>query len=109
MVKKALGISGVETKEYVWRCSDEKRGAQVDLAIERGDNMVNLCEMKFSIAPFSIDKSYEMSLRNKLALFMEYTGRNKSLQLTLVTTYGLTQNTHSGIVSNEITLDDLFD
>ena len=108
-MKKALGISGIATREYAWRCTDEEQGAQVDMVIERADNMVNLCEMKFSIAPFAIDKSYEMNLRNKLVRFMEYTERRKSLQITFVTTYGLTQNTHSGIVSNEITLDDLFD
>ena len=78
------------------------------MVIERADNMVNLSEMKFSIAPFAIVKNYEMNLRNKLVRFMEYTERHKSLQITFVTTYGLTQNTHFGVVSNEITLDDLF-
>ena len=79
------------------------------MVIERADNMVNLCEMKFSIAPFAIDKGYEMNLRNKMVRFMEYTERHKSLQLTLVTTYGLAPNAHASIVNNAITLDNMFD
>ena len=109
MVKKALGISGIETREYAWRCTDEEQGAQIDMVIERADNMVNLCEMKFSIAPFAIDKGYEMNLRNKMVRFMEYTERHKSLQLTLVTTYGLARNAHASIVNNAVTLDNMFD
>jgi hypothetical protein len=36
------------------------------------------------------------------------TKMRKSLQLTLVTTYGVAVNSHSNIVSNEVRLDDLF-
>lgn len=64
--------------------------------------------MKFSVAIYSIDKNYEMNLRNKLARFMATAEKRKSIQLTFVTTYGLERNAHSGIVNNEVILDDLF-
>ena len=107
-IKNKLSIKGINTMEYTWRCTGSDRGAQVDLVIDRADNTINLCEMKFSIGVFSIDKDYEMSLRNKISRFMATAEKHKSIQLTFVTTYGIEQNTHSGIVNNEVILDDLF-
>ena len=107
-VKQALGISGVNCREYAWRCTGSEGGAQIDMVIDRADNTINLCEMKFSISEFVISKSYEMNLRNKIAKFMENASRRKSIRLTMITTFGVERNAHSGIVNDNITLDDLF-
>ena len=107
-IKMKLGINGINTAEYAWRAPGAGQGAQIDLVIDRADNTVNLCEMKFSIGNYSIDKHYEMNLRNKISRFMESAGRHQSIQLTFVTTFGIEPNTHSGIVNNEVILDDLF-
>ena len=64
--------------------------------------------MKFSINQFEIDKAYEANLRNKLSQFSRLTAMKKSLQLTMVTTYGVAPGIHSGLVNNQVTLDDLF-
>ena len=87
---------------------NSEQGAQIDLVIDRNDNTINLCEMKFSVGVFSIDKSYEMNLRNKLMRFLACTDKRKSVQMTFVTTFGIERNSHSNIVNNEVTLDDLF-
>ena len=34
----------------------DKRAAQIDMVIERGDNTINLCGMKFSEGEFAINK-----------------------------------------------------
>ena len=107
-MKQRLGISGIETTEYAWRCTDAEQGAQIDLVVERADNTMNLCEIKFSIAPYVIDKACEMNLRNKLAKLASELGKRKSIQLTFVSTFGLQPNAHSGVVNNEVVLDDLF-
>jgi hypothetical protein len=107
-IKNKLSIKGINTYEYAWRCTGLERGAQIDLVIDRADNTINLCEMKFSIGIFSIDKNYEMNLRNKISRFMAISDKHKSIQLTFVTTYGIEKNIHSGIVNNEVILDDLF-
>lgn len=107
-IKRKLSIEGVLSREYTWRCTDATGGAQVDLVIDRDDNTVNLCEMKFSINQFEIDKAYEANLRNKLSQFSRLTAMKKSLQLTMVTTYGVAPGIHSGLVNNQVTLDDLF-
>jgi len=82
---------------------------QVDLVIDRRDQVLNLCEMKFSINPFSIDHKYARELRNKIGVFKQETNTRKSVFLTLITTFGLKPNEHSaGLVQNDLTMDALF-
>ena len=107
-LKGALGISGVQTLVCSWNSSAVEKGAQIDLVIDRRDETVNLCEMKYSSTQFVITKDYEEKLRNKIAAFREETKTRKSLMLTLVTTYGVKENMHSGCVQSQVLLDDLF-
>ena len=44
-IKRTLGISGVSTRHSAWTKNDED-GLQIDLIIERNDNIVNMCEIK---------------------------------------------------------------
>ena len=64
--------------------------------------------MKFSDDEFIIDKDYEQNLRRKINRFVEATGTKKSIQLTMVTTYGIKKNLYSNRITNEVILDDLF-
>ena len=107
-IKKRLGISGVATDIYSWRSRNADNGAQIDLVMERADNTINICEMKFSESEFAISKDYDRDLRQKIAAFIEETKTRKSVHLTLVSTFGLKQNAYSGIVQSEATLLDLF-
>ena len=110
-IKQKLGVSGVATNVYSWRSHspEAQRGAQIDMVIERGDNTVNLCEMKFSENEFEISKDYEGTLRNKISAFAEEKKKRNSIHLTFVTTYGLKRNMYSDqLVQSEVVLDDLF-
>lgn len=107
-LKAALGISGVETMEYAWRSKSKNPGAQVDLLVDRRDDVINLCEMKYTLEPFEIDAPYETQLLTKQQLFREETGTKKAIHLTLVSASGLKQNSHSGVVQTLLTADDLF-
>jgi len=82
---------------------------QVDLVIDRRDEVINLCEMKYSLKEFTINKDYENKLRERQELFRKETKTRKALHITFVTTYGLVKNKYSGIVQSEVTLDDLFE
>jgi len=108
-IKKALGISGVETETSSWKRKKTKDGAQIDLVIDRRDGIINVCEMKFSISSFNIDKKYDAELRNKTGAFKSETGTKKSVFLTMVTTFGLHPNLYSGNVQNDIKMDALFE
>ena len=109
-IKSSLGISGVMSNIYSWtkEADENTGGAQIDMLIDRNDQVVNICEMKYSLSEFSIDADYERNLRNKKSVFIEATKTRKAVHLTMVTTYGVRQNAYSGIVQSEITLDDLF-
>jgi hypothetical protein len=109
-IKKALGIEGIYTEPSVWRYAAKgEQGAQIDLLIDRQDNCINVCEMKFSTSEFTIDKSYAAELRSKQDVFRGNTKTNKTLFLTLITTYGVKQNIHyTGLVQKELTMDMLF-
>ena len=120
-IKSKLGISGVLSKESSWfsvnRAEEkeskadgntEKIGAQIDLLIERRDKVINICEIKYFIDEFLINGDYDMKLRNKINVFREETGCRQTIQLTMITTYGIRKNKYSNIVTNEVCLDDLF-
>ena len=109
-IKKALGISGIQTMTSSWRSSSTETGAQIDLVIDRRDQIVNLFEIKFSINPFSIDKKYAEELRNKISAFKQETGTRKSVFLTFITSFGLKQNQYSmGLVQSDFTMGILFE
>jgi len=108
-IKQALGIQGVLTNSSVWHGNDSGRKAQIDLLIDRRDHVINLCEIKFSNDVFTIDKSYSMALREKMELFRSISNTKKSIFLTMITTFGLTQNEYAAsIVQNQLTMDVLF-
>lgn len=107
-IKKALGISGVQTEVSPWKSRKSKDGAQIDMVIDRADRIINICEMKFCEDDFAINASYDKTLRNKLSTFIEETKIRSSLHLTIVTTYGLKFNEYSGRVQSVITMEDLF-
>ena len=107
-IRNALGISGVLIEIYSWRSKTYDPGAQIDLVIDRGDNVINLCEIKYSSSEFLFDKASDMSLRNKRSAFVAETKTRKSAQTTMITTYGLRKNTFQAGIPFEVTLDDLF-
>lgn len=113
-IKKGLGIEGIETEESTWRYipakEQGKNGAQIDLLIDRKDRSINICEMKFYIDKFTISKSYASELNQKLEVFREKTRTKKSLFLTMITTYGIKENSYSAsMVQKSLTMDVLFD
>ncbi len=84
------------------------QGAEVDLVIDRKDDVINLCEMKFHAGPFVIDKKYAAELAVKRQVFQVATKTRKSLYLTFVTTDGLYENEYSESIQSTVDLDALF-
>jgi AAA+ ATPase superfamily predicted ATPase len=108
-IKVKLGISGIKTNSASWRSKDTETNVQIDLLIDRNDQVISLCEMKYSINEFTINKSYAENLRNKIGTFKSETKTRKAVFLTMITTYGIKQNEYSmGLVQNELTMNDLF-
>jgi AAA+ ATPase superfamily predicted ATPase len=111
-IKKALRISGIysEASSFYFKGNEDRKGIQIDLLIDRNDQTINICELKFYNSPFTITKDYALKLRTKLATFKEVTKTRKHLFLTFITAYGLAQNKYSlGLVDNDFGLDILFE
>lgn len=98
----------MSTTESSWVVESDGKKHQIDLIIDRADNIVNLCEIKFYGKPFVVDGTYEQTLRERVQTLMDTVPPKKSVHLTLIAAYGLKQNEHSGLVQNVVTLDDLF-
>ena len=107
-IKRCLGIDRIGTEYYSWRSKTSENGSQIDLLIERADRIINLCEIKYSTTPYSIDKSEEMKLRIRQSDFAEETGTKYAIFPTMITTYGIRKNAYSGYIQAEVALDDLF-
>ncbi len=89
--------------------SAEYGGQFIDLIIDRADNCIHLCEMKFCDSEFIIDKAYAKKLEQKKEIFQRITGTHKTLFLTLITPYGVKENEHYiGLIDQQLTLDSLF-
>lgn len=109
-IKQALGISGVASSQSSWivKGTEESDGCQIDMLINRKDNVVNMCEMKFYNEEFSVDKAYHMTLAHRNNLLAGTLPRRSTIHSTLITTYGLKYNEYSGDFQQVITIDDLF-
>lgn len=104
-IKYKLGIHAIDTHSTVWHT----KKAQIDLVIDRKDNVVTICEIKFTKEPFMIDKRYFLNLQNKMAQFKPEITASKSLQLVMITTYGLAESKYNNAIVNQIVLlEDLF-
>ncbi len=104
----AYGLEGVLTDESSWRSQTVSPGAQIDLVIDRRDQAIIFCEMKYSLGPYVVDAAFAESLERKSRAFRQETGTRKDLYLTLVSPYGVAPGKHRDTVHSVVTLDDLF-
>mgnify|MGYP000350817307 CR=1 FL=1 len=110
-IKKELGISGVYSEVSSYRVAGNKteKGFQIDLLIDRKDDVINLCEMKYYSTAYKIDKAYAKALEEKRQRFIENSKTKKRVINTLITNNGLAENEHSlAVVDTEIELEALF-
>ena len=111
-IKASLGISGVYTEVNAWQCAPDPDsgifGSQIDLLIVRKDQVINLCEMKFTEAEYIVTASFIRDLNRKISDFKKKTGTKYAIHPTLITTYGVEANGYAGDIQAAITADDLF-
>lgn len=109
-IKRALGISGVKTMQSAWsKKDDDAEGTQIDLLIDRSDNVLNCCEIKFYSTDFAVDKEYYRVMLRRQEMLSKEVSSKVSIQSVLITTFGLAHNEYDGCFSNVITLKHLFE
>lgn len=116
-IKEALGFSAVVSSVHSWSFKGTKdpvtgktltKGAQIDLLIDRNDETINLCEMKYSNAPYVLTEEEDNRIRNRRETFIRETGTKKSVLITMITTFGLAPGGYADDVHCQVTMADLF-
>jgi predicted AAA+ superfamily ATPase len=110
-IKKVLGINGIITNEYSWiqKGNQAEKGAQIDLVIDRGDNCINLLELKYHHSIFKITKTYATQLQEKRMAFTKNIRTKKNVFTVLLTANGTEKNEYYlSVMDAELKLDDLF-
>ena len=110
-IKEALGIGGVDAEVGCWRhVADERypHGAQIDLVIDRADNVVDLCEMKCTDSPYRVTDSDIVEMKRRCDAYRTVTRTRKSVHSLFVSANGFEPGMHRNEINNEVTLDALF-
>lgn len=113
-IRKALGLDKVACETGSWRFipgkKKDEQGVQIDLLFDREDGAIHLCEIKYSLDKFKIDKSYAQSLLTKMDVFEKNFKSKKQLFLTLISTFGIQESIWSQeLISNQVTMDVFFE
>ena len=110
-IKEAIGIGGVDAEVGCWRhVADERypHGAQIDLVIDRADNVVDLCEMKCTDSPYRVTDTDMADLKCKCDAYRTVTRTKKSIHTLLVSANGTEPGMYRNEINCEVTLDALF-
>lgn len=94
-----------------WKYAPRKHiesGAQIDLLIDRSDDSITICEIKYTNKPFDIDKAYAANLEKKVTVYKKITKTTKQIFLSMISASGIKHSERSAkLISNVVTLDDL--
>jgi AAA+ ATPase superfamily predicted ATPase len=110
-IKQALGISGIYAthSSYYAKATGEDAGFQIDMLIDRNDNAINICEMKFYATEYELTKKEAEKLRIRRELFRTKTNTRKYLINTLITTFGIKTNEYSvGTLDKVLQMEAMF-
>ena len=107
-IKEALGIGSVSTNFYSWRSKVSEPAAQIDIIIDRADNMINLCEVKYSGGTYSLNKDEYMKIVHRCDSFKSETGTNSTIIPTMITTFGMSGGSYSDQITVKLDMNALF-
>jgi len=107
-ILNALHLDNILTECYSWRSREAEGGAQIDLIIDRADDMLNICEVKYSRDKYALTKAEYKKMTNRVEAFGQETTTRKGIHVAMITTFGLLENEYSEIAQNVVCLDDIF-
>ena len=77
--------------------------------IERGDRMINICEMKYYDGEYVIDSSYAEKMKLKISRLKGMLKRRYSYSVIFITADGVRKNEqYFATVQKDLTIDALF-
>ena len=81
---------------------------QIDLLIDRADDIVNVCEIKYSKSPYTVTKDYAAKLYSRAAA-LEEANPSKTFHLTYIGINPLVSNEYAEVFQSVVTGEDLFE
>lgn len=106
-----LGIGGIQYNVYSFidKGTAHRSGCQIDLVLDRSDNIINIIEAKFLNTPLILNRKHEQDLANKISCVERKTNSGKNIFVTIISAKGVVKNEHFfSIVNDEFTLNNLF-
>lgn len=112
-VRKKLHIP-VTAISNSWRYfppqKSKDNGAQIDLLFDRRDEVITICEIKFTSKPFVIDKKYASELLRKKDIFVKKTRTKKQILIAMISAENISDTLYADeLISGVVTLDDLME
>lgn len=113
IIQEALKLSNIMVHPSSWRHVPaikkiNESGAQIDLLLDRSDEAITLCEIKYCADKFILDKQTAKSIFNKVEQFQKITKTKKELFVALITPFGVKPSLWLDEVINEvIALEDI--
>ncbi len=111
VLKAKLGIVGVYTEVSTHYCNIGQNNAmQIDLLLDRKDNTLTYCEIKFTDTAYTLDKKKYQQLKEKIQLFKQVSAIKKYIQIVFISNDAVKETAYSNEIINEnITLNDFFE
>jgi uncharacterized protein len=109
-IKNKLGIAGIYTEFSTHYYNIGQSNAyQIDLILERKDNTISYCEIKFTDDAYVLDRRKYEALKNKIKYFVKSNGIKKLVKCVYITNDTIAETAYSNeIIDHNIILDDLF-
>lgn len=109
-IKQALGISGITANVFSWhvKATEFHPGVQIDLLIDRADNVIDVCEMKYAADGYALDSASLKNIKEKISVLRQYMPTKKYIEPVLVTSNGTVRNKYSEEIDNKVDSSQLF-
>jgi uncharacterized protein len=110
-IRESLSIKGMYSiaTSFFALPKDGYPGTQIDLIIDRNDNSMNICEIKFSEGDYNLTKKDADNIDVKKQVFRYHTDTKKHLFTTLITTFKVVENANKvNHIDQVVTMDGLF-
>lgn len=109
-IKASLGISGIIANVFSWHISktEDHPGVQIDLLIDRADNVVSICEMKYAPNGYTMTAAEAERINTRIRVYSLYNPPKKGIQLVMITSNGMSNKTPRINIHRELTAESLF-
>ncbi len=78
------------------------------MLIDRSDDVINVCEMKFSKGKYELTEDEYEKLQDRVSVLQNKSKTKKAVHIVLITSYGVVPNVFSYDIPSQLTMDNLF-